>query len=121
MTFVRYRVVAFAVALAMVTYLDRVCISMMAPSIMRDLGLDKQHMSYVFSAFTLAYGLFEIPTAWWADRSGTRTVLTRIVTWWSCFTMATAAAFSYGWLLVIRFFFGIGEAGAWPCVARTFS
>ena len=48
MTRVRYRVVAFAVALAMVTYLDRVCISMLAPSIMRDLGLDKTHMSYVF-------------------------------------------------------------------------
>jgi len=121
MTFVRYRVVAFAVALAMVTYLDRVCISMMAPSIMRDLGIDKMHMSYVFSAFTLAYGIFEIPTAWWADRSGTRTVLTRIVTWWSCFTMGTAAAFNYWSLIAIRFLFGIGEAGAWPCVARTFS
>ena len=121
MTFVRYRVVAFAVALAMVTYLDRVCISMMAPTIMRELGLDKQHMSYVFSAFTLAYGLFEIPTAWWADRSGTRMVLARIVTWWSCFTMATAGAFSYWSLIAIRFLFGIGEAGAWPCVARTFS
>ncbi len=121
MTFVRYRVVAFAVALAMVTYLDRVCISMMAPSIMKDLGLDKTQMSYVFSAFTLAYGLFEIPTAWWADRAGTRTVLTRIVTWWSCFTMATAGALNYGMLLAVRFLFGIGEAGAWPCVARTFS
>ncbi len=121
MTFVRYRVVAFAVALAMVTYLDRVCISMMAPTIMRDLGFDKRHMSYVFSAFTLAYGLFEIPTAWWADRSGTRIVLARIVTWWSCFTIATAGAFSYWSLIAVRFLFGIGEAGAWPCVARTFS
>src|SRR5450631_4903445 len=75
MTHVRYRVVAFAVALAMITYLDRACISIMAPTIMRDIGIDKMRMSYVFSAFTLAYGLFEIPTAWWADRSGTRTVL----------------------------------------------
>ena len=114
MTFVRYRVVAFAVALAMVTYLDRVCISMMAPSIMRELGIDKPHMSYVFSAFTLAYGIFEIPTAWWADRSGTRLVLTRIVTWWSCFTMATAGALNYWSLIGVRFLFGIGEAGAWP-------
>lgn len=121
MTHVRYRVVAFAVALAMITYLDRVCISMMAPSIMRDLGIGMPQMSYAFSAFTLSYGIFEIPTAWWADRSGTRTVLARIVTWWSCFTMATAAAFSYPILLAVRFLFGIGEAGAWPCVARTFS
>src|ERR1044071_4151612 len=92
---VRYRVVAFAVALAGVTYLDRVCISILAPSIMRDLSLTRIQMSYVFSAFTFAYAIFEIPTAWWADRIGSRRVLTRIVVWWSAFTMATGAAFSY--------------------------
>ena len=65
---VRYRVVGFAVSLAMLTYLDRVCISAVAPDIRRDLGLSLIEMSYVFSAFTLAYAFFEIPTAWWADR-----------------------------------------------------
>ena len=118
---VRYRVVAFVVALAAITYLDRVCISILAPDIMRDLGLSSVQMSYAFSAFTLAYAVFEIPTAWWADRVGSRSVLTRIVLWWSSFTMATAAAFSYGALLIIRFLFGVGEAGAWPNVARVFS
>jgi MFS family permease len=109
------------VLLAMVTYLDRVCISKLAPDIMRDLNLSLVQMGYVFSSFTLAYALFEIPTAWWADRQGTRRVLTRIVIWWSCFTMATAAAFNYVSLLILRFLFGAGEAGAWPCVARSFS
>ena len=42
-------------------------------------------MSYVYSAFALAYAAFEIPTAWWADRFGTRKVLARIVVWWSAF------------------------------------
>jgi MFS transporter, ACS family, glucarate transporter len=120
-TRVRYQVVALAVLLAMVTYLDRVCISKLAPEIMRDLELSKIQMGYVFSAFALAYALFEIPTAWWADRAGTRVVLTRIVIWWSAFTIATAAAFNYATLLLVRFLFGAGEAGAWPCVARTFS
>ncbi len=120
-TRIRYRVVAFTMALAAITYLDRVCISMLAPDIMRDLRLSRIQMSYAFSAFTLAYALFEIPTAWWADRVGSQSVLTRIVLWWSAFTMATAASFSYAALLVIRFLFGIGEAGAWPNVARVFS
>jgi sugar phosphate permease len=120
-TRVRYRVVAMATTLAMITYLDRVCIAKLAPDIMRDLDLSKIQMGYVFSSFALAYAMFEIPTAWWADRSGTRSVLTRIVVWWSCFTAATAAATGYGSLLVLRFLFGAGEAGAWPCVARTFS
>jgi ACS family glucarate transporter-like MFS transporter len=120
-TRVRYQVVALTVLLAMVTYLDRVCISKLAPDIMRDLKLSKIQMGYVFSAFALAYAAFEIPTAWWADRRGTRLVLTRIVLWWSTFTIATAAAFNYATLLLVRFLFGAGEAGAWPCVARTFS
>lgn len=105
----------------MVTYLDRACIATLAPDIMRDLHLTKMQMSWAYSAFTLAYALFEIPTAWWADRRGTRRVLTRIVLWWSAFTMATATAFNFTSLVVLRFLFGLGEAGAWPCVARTFS
>jgi MFS transporter, ACS family, glucarate transporter len=117
----RYRVLGLAVCLAAITYLDRVCISLTAPAMMRDLGLSKVEMSFVFSAFTLAYGLFEIPTGWWGDRIGTRRVLTRIVIWWSSFTIITAAAFNYVSLLVIRFLFGAGEAGAWPNAARTFS
>jgi ACS family glucarate transporter-like MFS transporter len=118
---VRYRVVAFAVALAGVTYLDRICISVLAPSMMRDLSLTRMEMSYVFSAFAIAYAAFEIPSAWWGERVGTRRVLTRIVCWWSAFTMATGLVTSYTALLAVRFLFGAGEAGAWPNAARTFS
>jgi len=117
----RYRVVAAAVTLAGVTYLDRVCVGVLAPSIMADLRITPIQMSLVFSAFTAAYALFEMPTAWWADRIGSRRVLTRIVLWWSAFTMLTAAATSYAAMLVVRFLFGVGEAGAWPSAARVFS
>lgn len=120
-TRVRFLVLIMGVLLAGVTYLDRVCISMLAPAMSRDLGLTDFQMSFVFSAFTLAYAAFEIPTGMWGDRIGTRRVLTRIVVWWSTFTMLTAAAFNYASLLVVRFLFGAGEAGAWPNAARTFS
>jgi ACS family glucarate transporter-like MFS transporter len=118
---VRYRVVAAAVTLAGVTYLDRVCVGVLAPSIMADLHISQIQMSFVFSAFTAAYAIFEMPTAWWADLVGSRRVLTRIVLWWSAFTMLTAAATSYAMMLVVRFLFGVGEAGAWPNAARVFS
>jgi ACS family glucarate transporter-like MFS transporter len=78
-------------------------------------------MSFVFSSFALAYAAFEVATAWWGERIGARRVLTRIVTWWSCFTIATSFAWSYASLLVIRFLFGAGEAGAWPNAALAFS
>lgn len=117
----RFGVVGFCVALAVVTYLDRACIGVLAPDIRRDLGLDMKQMSYVFSAFTLAYAIFEIPTAWWAERIGTRLVLARIVTWWSAFTLLTAATVGLKSMVAVRFLFGAGEAGAWPSATRVFS
>jgi MFS transporter, ACS family, glucarate transporter len=120
-TRVRYAVLAFGVALAGVTYLDRVCISLTRADMMKDLGLTEEQMGYVFSAFVLSYGLFEIPTGWWGDRVGPRRVLARIVIWWSSFTIATAAAWSYVSLVAIRFLFGAGEAGAWPNSAKALS
>jgi MFS family permease len=120
-TTARYRAAGFLLALAAVTYLDRVCISVLAPQMSRDLHLTKIQMSFVFSAFAVAYAAFEIATAWWGERIGPRRVLTRIVTWWSCFTIATASAWNYSSLLVIRFLFGAGEAGAWPNATLAFS
>jgi MFS family permease len=118
---IRYKVVGLAATLAALTYLDRVCISVLAPSIQKEFSLSQVQMSWVFSAFTFSYAMFEIPTAWWSDKIGSRRVLTRIVVWWSTFTMATASAFSYSSMLALRFLFGIGEAGAWPNAARVFS
>jgi ACS family glucarate transporter-like MFS transporter len=117
----RYRAAGFLLALAAVTYLDRVSISVLAPQMSRDLSLTKLQMSFVFSAFAVAYAAFEIVTAWWGERIGPRRVLTRIVAWWSCFTIATSLAWNYSSLLVIRFLFGAGEAGAWPSAALAFS
>ena len=118
---VRTRVLAFAFALTAITYLDRICISAAAPFIMRDLSLTALEMSFVFSAFTLAYSLFEVPSGWLGDVRGPRRVLTRIVVWWSAFTMLTGLAQGFRSLVVIRFLFGAGEAGAFPNVARSLS
>ena len=78
-------------------------------------------MGVVFSAFTLAYSIFEVPSGWMADTWGARRVLTRIVLWWSAFTMVTGAAWGFASLVAIRFLFGAGEAGAFPSVQRGFS
>jgi len=118
---IRFRVLAFAFVLTVITYLDRVCISAAAPAIMAELHLSVLQMSAVFSAFTVAYSLFEIPSGWLADVRGPRRVLTRIVVWWSAFTMLTGAARGLPSLVAIRFLFGAGEAGAFPCIIRSFA
>src|SRR4026208_1805212 len=114
-------VLAFAFLLTVITYLARICISAAAPAIMEDLHLSVLQMSVVFSAFTLAYSLFEIPSGWLGDVRGPRRVLTRIVLWWSAFTMLTSVARGFQALVAIRFLFGAGEAGAFPNIARSFS
>jgi MFS family permease len=117
----RYLVVVFAVILAIIQYIDRVAISQAAPLISRDLGLNKEQMSLVFAAFTLAYALFEIPTGYMGDRMGAKRVLIRVVLWWSFFTAATGWVWNLTSLVVVRFLFGAGEAGCFPNIARAFN
>src|SRR5262245_49780408 len=110
----RHTVVAFTLALVAVAYLDRIAISTAAPAIKSDLGLSDSQMGLVFSAFTFAYALFEVPSGWFADRFGARLTLTRIVVWWSLLTSLTGLAWGLASLLVVRFLFGVGEAGMFP-------
>ena len=117
----RRTMLAFALGAMAVAYLDRVCISTTAPAIKADLGLDDAQMGYVFSAFTLGYALFEVPSGWLADRFGARLMLTRIVLWWSAMTAATGAAQGFTSLVAVRGLFGIGEAGVLPSLTRAFS
>src|SRR2546426_7731312 len=120
-TQVRYWVIVFAVTLAIITYIDRVCISQAAPAITRDLGLSTVQMGYAFSGFGWAYALFEIPGGFLGDWMGPRKVLMRIVLWWSFFTAATGWAWNFVSLAVTRALFGAGEAGCFPNLTKAFS
>jgi MFS transporter, ACS family, glucarate transporter len=117
----RYWVIAFAVTLSIITYIDRVSISFAGPNMRKDLGLDSSQFGIVLAAFAWAYALFEIPGGWLGDKMGARKVLTRIVLWWSFFTAATGWAMSYTYLIVVRALFGAGEAGAFPNITKAFS
>ncbi|HEV2209240.1 MAG TPA: MFS transporter [Verrucomicrobiae bacterium] len=117
----RFWVVVFAVTLAIIQYIDRVCISQAAPSIRSELHFTEEQMGWVFSAFTLAYAVFEIPAGYLGDRIGPRKVLLRIVLWWSCFTAATGWMRQLWSLITTRFLFGAGEAGAFPNLTKAFN
>jgi MFS family permease len=114
----RFGVLGFLGTLFFILYLDRICISQAASAIQDELGLTNTEMGQVFMAFTLAYGLFEVPTGRWGDRFGSRAILARIAVWWSAFTALTAACSGFSTLLAARFLFGAGEAGAYPNAAR---
>ena len=103
------------VILGVVTFLDRINISVAGSSIMKDLSLSAAEWGWVQSAFILSYGLMQIPMGAYGDRHGHRKVLTQIVLWWSLFTAFTGMAGGLVSLLIIRFMFGVGEAGSSPC------
>jgi MFS transporter, ACS family, glucarate transporter len=140
-TQVRYGVLAFACTLSLITYLDRVCIMRANQDIQNDLGFTTRQMGLVFSAFLLGYTLFEVPGGWMGDKWGSRRTLTRIVLCWSLFTALTGCVFyfspidsgralifgpwylplvfdAFALMLLVRFLFGMGEAGAYPNLTR---
>ena len=108
-------ILAMLVILGVVTFLDRINISVAGSSIMKDLNLSAAEWGWVQSAFILSYGLMQIPMGAYGDRHGHRKVLTQIVLWWSLFTAFTGVAGGLASLLIIRFMFGVGEAGSSPC------
>ncbi len=120
----RTRVLGLLTLLSVITYLDRVCISVAGPRMQEALKITPSEWGWVSGIFVLAYAFFEIPMGVLGDRIGPRRVLTRIVLWWSGFTTLTGIVAGYYPLLLTRFMFGAGEAGAYPnasvVVARWF-
>jgi ACS family glucarate transporter-like MFS transporter len=129
-TRVRFGVLGFVCSLSMITYLDRVCFGAAADHLIevKELHLrGVEDLNFAFMAFTLSYAAFEIPTGWLGDVFGPRRTLIRIVLWWSAFTAITGLVgmvlpggifLGVTSLIVIRFLFGIGEAGAYPNITR---
>lgn len=101
-------------SLTTLTYLDRICISIVGVRLKADLHLSNEQFGWVLAAFALAYAVFEIPSGMLGDRIGPRKVFIRIVIWWSLFTAITGLVNGLIALLVVRFLFGVGESGTYP-------
>ncbi|MCC2640993.1 MAG: putative Sugar transporter of the major facilitator superfamily [Nitrospira sp.] len=119
----RWGILSLLFAISVVTYMDRVNISVTARQMMPAYGLTDQDMGYIFSAFVFGYALCQIPGGWLGDRWGARLVLTAALLWWSLFTALTALAATLpfaatvgtvGALVLVRFFLGVGESVALP-------
>jgi ACS family glucarate transporter-like MFS transporter len=115
----RWKVLAWLCCLSAFTYVGRIGISsQIRENIEADLHLVPALTAYAISAFALSYALFELPSGWLGDRFGPRRVLTAVVLCWMVFTALTGSAWSLASLVIIRFMVGVGEAGAFPNIAR---
>ncbi len=116
----RNRVLGLLFLLAIVTYMDRVCIGLAGKRIQADPGLNESQLGWVLGIFALSYAVFEIHSGAMGDRIGPRKVLTRIVLLRSAFTSLTGVVSGFRAMLGVRFAFGAGEAGAYPTVRPRF-
>jgi len=114
-------VLALIVAAYMITYMDRVNIASAVPVIQKDMGFSMITIGWIFASFRWGYAFFQIPGGWLGDRIGGRRALALVVVWWSVFTSLTAFAWNATSMGVFRFFFGVGEAGAFPIATRSLS
>jgi sugar phosphate permease len=117
-THFRWYILVLISLMYMITYMDRSNISVAAPAIAKEFGLSKTEVGLVFSAFAWAYAAGQVPGGWLADVFGPKKVLLFIVPFWSLMTAATAWAQGTVSLFIMRFVFGLGEAGAFPTASR---
>lgn len=128
-TRVRRSILLLLCILAMITYLDRAMYGNAKDDMMASVGRPGDDFFYLLTAFQIAYALFEVPTGWMGDTYGPRATLLRIVLWWSTCIGLTACAgavipgldvvlIGFTALIVLQFFFGMGEAGAFPNITR---
>ncbi|HTE30290.1 MAG TPA: MFS transporter [Chryseolinea sp.] len=115
---VRYLVVIVTFTLTVLLYVDRACISAAKDDITSALGLNMTEFGWIMAVFTLGYALFQTISGRFADHVGARVSITSIVSIWSVLTALTAAAWSFSSILIIRFLFGAGEAGAFPSLSK---
>lgn len=115
---VRYVVLSWLCLLYLISYLDRVAISVTAPQMMKELSFSKTQMGLIFAAFSYPYALFQIVGGTMGDAYGPRRVLSIMMSWWSAFTAITSLGWNLISLFCIRLLFGLGEAGGFPVATR---
>lgn len=108
-------VVLFLLAVASVlAYLTRHSLAVANTTIQRELKINNEDFGLLYAAFSAGYFLFQIPGGWVGQRYGVRLVLPLLAILWSMMTYATAIVPTFAGLLVVRFLFGLAQAGLVP-------
>jgi len=120
----RWMILAMLFVITTINYADRATISIAAPGIKKELGLDAVQMGFVFSAFAWSYVIAQLPGGWLLDRFGSKITYFFSIFLWSVFTMMTGAAgFVAGGaavtlLFTLRLLVGAAEAPSFPGNSR---
>ncbi len=114
----RLAILALLTVGTMINYLDRTVVSVAAPLLSKDIGLDAAMMGVIFSAFSWTYAAAQIPGGVLLDRIGVRLTYSLSLTIWSAFTLLQGLATGFWSLLTCRLGLGIAEAPCFPSNSR---
>ncbi|WP_220444980.1 MFS transporter [Paraburkholderia sp. DHOC27] len=115
----RYLIIFLMFVVIFINYMDRVNFAVSIPAIRQEFGFDLHQIGKIAFVWGLAYGVFNFPGGWIADRLGLRWGMVVALGWWSVFTIATPFAGSLAGWYAVRALMGAGEAPIWPYNAKT--
>jgi ACS family glucarate transporter-like MFS transporter/ACS family D-galactonate transporter-like MFS transporter len=124
-TKVRYAILLLIFLITTLNYADRATLSVTGSAMRTEFGFDAIRMGYIFSAFSWAYVLSQLPAGWLLDRFGARRVYAASIFLWSLFTLLQSSIGLLGSagaavtaLFVLRFAMGAAESPAFPANAK---
>ncbi|WP_347490257.1 MFS transporter [Desulfoscipio sp. XC116] len=110
----RWFILAWLFILTLVSYMDRVNLSMAVPLIMEDFHLNAAQIGVVISGLTIGYTIVNFPGGFLADRFSPKTILIVSLTCWSLFTITTGMVGGLTAMIVVRILFGASEGPLAP-------
>ncbi|MDE1165869.1 MAG: MFS transporter [Pseudomonas sp.] len=114
----RFFIMVLLFITVVINYLDRSNLSIAAPALTSDLGIDPVHVGLVFSAFGWTYAAMQIPGGWLVDRVPPRILYSVALALWSVATIMLGFVGSFVALFVLRMAVGALEAPAYPINSR---
>jgi ACS family glucarate transporter-like MFS transporter/ACS family D-galactonate transporter-like MFS transporter len=121
----RYAILLLIFIVTTINYADRATLSITGPAMREAFGFDAIQMGIIFSAFSWAYVMAQLPGGWLLDRFGARRVYAASIFLWSLFTLLQGSQGTYSSvgaamvaLFALRFAVGLAESPAFPANAK---
>jgi ACS family hexuronate transporter-like MFS transporter len=115
----RWWIVTLLFLAAVLNYVDKNSLALLAPTLQQELGLSDQDYANIQNAFQIAYTVALLASGVIVDKLGARLSLALFVGWWSVANVLTAFARSASSLGAFRLLLGLGEAGNWTASPKT--
>ena len=114
--------VAFALfTAALLNYVDRNVLGLLATTIQKDLHISNQEYAGIINYFLIAYTVGNLLSGRVVDKLGVRWSLALFLAWWTVANAFTGLAQTLWQIAALRFMLGLGEAGCYSASPKAIS